>query len=121
MLLYEDVSKIILDSAYEVHRIIGTGFLEKVYENALKYELEIRGLKCEAQKAIEVYYKDITAGHYYADLVIDNKIIVELKSVSSLSSEHFAQLLNYLKGTGYRLGILINFGNSKLEFKRIVN
>lgn len=121
ILLYEEISNAIIKSAYEVHRILGPGFLEKVYENALMYELQIRNIKCEAQKSMDIYYKDIEIGKYIADILVDEKIIIEVKANSGLSDENFAQLLNYLKATKNRLGLLINFGLPKLQIKRIVN
>lgn len=121
MLLYEDTSKAIVKSAYDVHRILGPGFLEKVYENALVYELQIRNIKYEAQRPIDIYYKDMVVGKYIADILVDEKIIIEVKANSGLNDEHFAQLLNYLKATKNRLGLLINFGLPKIQIKRIVN
>ena len=120
MLLYEETSNAIIKSAYEVHRILGPGFLEKVYENALVNELQIRNIKYEAQRLIDIYYKDITVGRYIADILVDEKIIIEVKANAGLNEEHFAQLLNYLKATKNRLGLLINFGLPKLQIKRVV-
>ena len=120
VLLYEDTSKAIVKSAYDVHRILGPGFLEKVYENALIHELKTRDIKYEAQKAIDIYYKDINVGKYIADILVDDKIIIEVKANSGLCDEHFAQLLNYLKATKNRLGILINFGQPKIQIRRVI-
>lgn len=120
VLLYEEVSNEIIKSAYEVHRILGPGFLEKVYENALVYELQLRNIKYEVQNPIDIYYKDITVGKYIPDIFVDNKIIVEVKANSGIEDEHFAQLLNYLKATKNRVGLLINFGLPKLQVKRVV-
>jgi len=119
--LYEDISKIIVDSAYEVHRLLGRGFLEKVYENALVKELELRNLKCVQQYELEVYYKDYTVGNYIADIIVEDKIILEIKSVSAIDANHIAQLLNYLKATRKKLGFIINFGADKIQIKRIIN
>ena len=121
LILYEESSNAIIKSAYEVHRILGPGFLEKVYENALLHELQLKNIKCEAQKPIDIYYKDIIAGKYIADILIDEKIIIEVKANSGLEDEHFTQLLNYLKGTNNRLGLLLNFGLPKLQIKRIAS
>lgn len=121
MLLYQDITKIIVDSAYEVHRLLGSGYLEKVYENALIKELEIRKLKCGQQIPLEVYYKDYVVGNYIADIIVENKIILEIKSISGIEEQNFAQLLNYLKATRKRLGFIINFGTSKIQIKRIIN
>ena len=98
----------------------GGGFLEKVYENAMAVELTSRGINVEAQKDIQVYYKGSLVGTYIADLLVKGDVIVELKSVEILTEVHEAQLLNYLKATGKQLGLLINFGKSKVEHKRFV-
>ncbi|NQT65007.1 MAG: GxxExxY protein [FCB group bacterium] len=120
-LLYEDITEKIRQAAYEVHKYFGTGFLEKVYENALKYKLEKKGLQISQQCQIPVYFIDnFKVGDYYADLLVENKIIIELKTTSALDPIHFAQVKNYLKATEMKLGLLINFGTSKLQFKRII-
>ncbi|MFH1674833.1 MAG: GxxExxY protein [Pseudomonadota bacterium] len=105
---------------FEVSRELGIGFLEKVYEKALLIELISRGLKCENQVPITVKYKGINVGEYYADIVVENQIILELKAVDSLQKVHEAQLLNYLKATGYKIGLLVNFTHPKAEIKRFV-
>lgn len=119
-LMYENLSEKIRQAFYEVHKYFGTGFLEKVYENSLKYKLEKINLEVYQQYPIPVYYEEIKVGEYFADLFIDQKIILELKVASTLDKIHFAQLKHYLKATGVRLGILINFGNNKLQFKRVI-
>ena len=119
-LLLGNVSYEILSAAFEVHNILGGGFLEKVYENAMAVELTSRGINVEAQKDIQVYYKGSLVGTYIADLLVKGDVIVELKSVEILTKVHEAQLLNYLKATGKQLGLLINFGKSKVEHKRFV-
>lgn len=119
-LLFKDISYEIIAAIYEVHNILGFGFLEHVYQKALLKELRVRGLKAEAQKEIIVYYKGEPVGTYYADIVVDDKIILELKTVENFSKTHESQLLNYLKATHYKLGFLINFGKEKAEFKRMV-
>jgi GxxExxY protein len=96
---------------------LGFGFLEKVYENSLKIELEKNGLIVEKQKPINVYYEEHLVGEYFADLVVDNKIIIELKAAESLCEEHELQLINYLKATDFELGLLLNFGK-KPEVRR---
>lgn len=121
ILLYEEISQIIVDSAYEVHRLLGRGFLEKVYENALVKELELRNIRCVQQYPLEVYYKDYTAGNYIADIIVEDKIILEIKSVSAIDANHIAQLLNYLKATRKKLGFIINFGAEKIQIKRVIN
>ena len=102
---------------YEVYRTLGYGFLEKVYENAMRIEFESLGINVRFQCPIKVYYKEKIAGDYVADFIVDNKVIVEIKAKKELSSADEAQLLNYLKGTGKKVGLLFNFGR-KAEFKR---
>ena len=119
-LLHKDVSFQIIAAVYEVHNILGFGFLESVYLKALVKELRLRNLIAEAQKEIRVRYKDEDVGSFYADIVVNDEIILELKAVESLSKAHEAQLLNYLKGTGLKLGFLINFGKEKATYKRMV-
>ena len=116
----KDTTFLIIASVIEVHKILGFGFLENVYEKALLKELTIRGLKAEAQKEIKVVYKGEVVGSYYADIVVNDQILLELKAVEHLSEVHKAQILNYLKGTGLKLGLLINFGKQKAEYKRFV-
>lgn len=105
---------------YEVNRELGAGFLEKVYENALLVELIKRELKAENQVPIKVKYKGVEVGEYYADIVVENQVILEIKAVDSLQKIHEAQLLNYLKATGYKIGLLVNFVHPKAEIKRFV-
>lgn len=105
---------------YEVNRELGQGFLEKVYENALLIELRERGLKAESQVPIVVKYKGQAVGEYYADIIVENQVIVELKAVDALDSIHEAQLLNYLKATGFKIGLLVNFKGPKAQIKRFV-
>lgn len=105
---------------FEVNRELGVGFLEKVYENALLLELRKRGLEAESQVPVKVKYKGTEVGEYYADMIVENQVIVELKSVDSLQKIHEAQLLNYLKATGYKVGLLVNFKHPKAEIKRFV-
>jgi len=105
---------------FEVNRVLGAGFLEKVYENALLIELIARGLKAENQIPIKVQYKGKEVGEYYADIVVEKQVILELKALDSLQKIHEAQLLNYLKATGYKIGLLVNFTHPKAEIKRFV-
>lgn len=107
-------------AVYEVFRVLGVGFLEKVYENALLLELKERGLNAECQFPIKVKYKSKIVGDYLADIVVENSIILELKVVDKLQKIHEAQLLNYLKATGYKIGLLVNFTYPKAEIKRFV-
>ena len=98
-LLHKNITDIILKSYYKVFNNLGYGFLEKVYENALFYELKKQGLVCEKQKPIKVYYDEIQVGEYYADIIVNECIIIELKAAESLAEEHEFQLINYLKAT----------------------
>jgi len=115
--LHQELSSNIISSFYKVYNTLGFGFLEKVYENALLFELTKAGLFVEKQKPIKVYYEDKLVGEYFADLMVENKIILELKAVESLIEEHELQLINYLKATDIELGLLLNFGK-KPEIKR---
>jgi GxxExxY protein len=119
-ILFKELSYKIIGAAMEVHRILGPGFLEAVYEAALAHELTLRGIPFERQKELPVYYKGQLVGHYVADFVVNGQIILELKAVSALTKAHEAQAHNYLAATGLRLGILLNFGAESLQQKRIV-
>lgn len=119
-MLYEDITEEIIGAALEVHQELGYGFLEAVYGNALYRELTDRGLKCECQKKIDVYYKGKSVGNYIADMVVEDKVIVELKAVKDLCPEHKQQLLNYLVATQTEVGLLLNFGHSLVP-KRVIN
>ncbi len=116
-LLYEELTERILAAFYTVYNELGYGFLEKVYENALCAELEAMGIKVESQKPVAVYYKDKVVGEYFADLIVSNKVIIELKAAEAISEGHGKQLINYLKATGIEVGLLLNFGK-KPEFMR---
>jgi GxxExxY protein len=107
-------------AVFEVNRELGAGFLEKVYENALMKEFRLEGIKAEAQVPIKIYYKEVIVGDYFADIVVDDRIILELKACESLQKTHEAQLLNYLAATGYKVGMLVNFTHPKAEIKRFV-
>jgi GxxExxY protein len=115
-----DITYSINGAVFEVNKILGPGFLEKVYENALLVELKNRGLKTESQVPITVLYKDNVVGEYLADLLVEDKVIVELKTVENLDKNHEAQLLNYLKATGLHVGLLVNFKHEKADIKRMV-
>jgi len=119
-IIYKELSYAIVGAAMEVHRILGPGFLEAVYEAALAHELTLRGIPFERQKELPVYYKGQLVGHYVADFVVDGQIILELKAVSALTKAHEAQAHNYLAATGLSLAILLNFGAESLQQKRIV-
>jgi len=118
--LHGKVTEQVLGAAFEVWKELGYGYLEKVYENALMVELGLRGISAEQQYGIDVYYKGVLVGQYTADVFTERKVIVELKAEKEYNSKHEAQLLNYLKGTGIRVGLLLNFGEKRCEFKRLV-
>ncbi len=105
---------------YEINKVLGAGFLEKVYENALMIELKERDLKAENQVPVKVTYKNIEVGEYYADIIVEDKVLLELKAVKMLQKEHEAQILNYLKATKYNVGLLINFTHPKAIIKRYI-
>ncbi|MEM7346271.1 MAG: GxxExxY protein [Chloroflexota bacterium] len=113
----EEITKIIIGAAFKVHNTLGVGFLEKVYENALKIELLKQGVGLQQQVSIQVLYEGEVVGDYYADLWVENRIIVELKAVEDLHERHEVQLVNYLAATGIDTGLLINFGSS-VQVKR---
>jgi GxxExxY protein len=117
---FEDVTKAIIGAAFEVYNTLGYGYLEKVYQKSMQVELLQRGINTELEYAIKIYYKKTMVGDYYADLFVDRKVILELKVAKFYNSRDEAQLLNELKATGVEVGLLINFGLHKLEFKRMV-
>lgn len=116
-LLHKDITDKIIKAFYRVYNELGFGFLEKVYQNALFLELIELGLFCEKQKQIKLYYKGKIVGEYFADVIANNQVIIELKAAEALIEEHELQLVNYLKATEIEVGILLNFGKSP-EFKR---
>lgn len=115
--LHQELTSRIIEAFYKVYNTLGFGFLEKVYENALKHELEMMNLKVEKQKPINVTYYGTRVGEYFADLIIENKVILELKAAENLVEEHELQLINYLKATEIEVGLLLNFGK-KPEIRR---
>ena len=115
--LYKDITDKIIGSVYKVYNTLGTGFLEKVYENAIKHEIEKSGLKVMQQYSIKVHYEDKIVGEYFADLFVEDKVIVELKVASAINTIHEVQIINYLKATNIRVGLLINLGD-KVTIKR---
>jgi GxxExxY protein len=120
-LLYPELSYRIMSAVFEVHNQLGPGFTEDIYENALAMELELQGIPFERQKQIQVFYKGRFVGNYRLDIVIDEKIILELKAVSALNEIFRAQIDSYLYATGLQLGILINFGSKRVQSDRIPN
>ena len=121
-LIYKEEAYEIIGAAMAVHRELGPGFLEAVYQEALEIEFQLRGIPYEREKLLNVEYKGHTlTKHYNADFICYNKIIVETKAICELTSKDESQLLNYLKATGFKLGILINFGEERLRYKRMVH
>ena len=115
-----ELTQRVIGCAFEVSNTLGAGFFEKVYEKALCAELEMCGLRFQCQKPVLVKYKDILVGEYIADIVVEDKLLLELKAVSILCREHEAQLMNYLKATGLSVGLLLNFVKPKLGIKRMI-
>jgi GxxExxY protein len=114
------LSERIIGCAMKVQNTLGCGFLEKVYENALAHELRRSGINTVQQRGIAVHYADIIVGDYAVDLLVEDTVIVELKAAKALDEIHYAQCLNYLKATGKKLCLLINFGTPRLQIKRII-
>lgn len=117
--LYSELSEIILGSCFDIMNELGCGFLESVYKNALFIAIKEKGLKIEVEKRFEVMFRGKKIGLYVADLIVEDVLIIELKCCESLLGEHQAQTINYLKASGVLVGLLINFGNRKLEYKRL--
>lgn len=116
-LKHGDITEKIIKSFYKVYNELGFGFLERVYENALLIELEEENLVCEKQKTLEVFYRERKVGNYFADILVENKVIVEIKACDTLIKEHELQLINYLKATNIEVGLLLNFGK-EAKFRR---
>jgi GxxExxY protein len=119
-LLHEETTSKIIGTAFEVHDHLGYGFLERVYQRALQVELLRRGAIAEIEKRIQVQYKGVVVGDYDADLIIDGRVVVEIKVAPQYDKRDEAQLLNELRATGLKVGMLVNFGRTKLEYKRLV-
>ena len=114
------ITEVVIGAAYQVANTLGSGFLEKVYENALAMEIRKSGLPAVQQHPIQVKYEGVVVGEFIADLLVRDEILVELKAVKALDEIHLAQCLNYLKATGLHVCLLVNFGNPKIEIKRMV-
>ena len=110
----------IIGAAFAVHNELGSGFLERVYENAMVIQLRSMGICLEQQKQLQVHFMGVVVGDYQADLVVEGRVLLELKSVSTLDPVHEAQIMNYLRASGIKVGLLLNFGRPKLQFKRFV-
>lgn len=119
-ILYKDLSFAIIGAAMEVHKILGLGFLESVYQLALEKEVTLRCIPFQRQLELPVSYQETLVGMYKADIIVDNKLILEIKGISRLNASYEAQALHYLAATGLQLAILINFGMSSLEYRRVV-
>ena len=118
---YKSLTKQIIGCAYTVSNNLGCGFLEKVYENSLAIELIASKLKVQTQKPITIFYVGQVVGEYFADLLVEDEIIIELKAVKTIENIHFAQCQNYLKATGKKLGLVLNFGGERVQVKRVAN
>jgi len=118
---HSDLTRNIIGAAMEVHRHLGSGFLESVYEQSLAIELQLRNIIYERQKPLDILYKGKLAKQFICDLLIESKVLVELQATKNLTSVDETQLLNYLKATGTKVGLLLNFGESSLKFRRLVN
>jgi GxxExxY protein len=116
----DSLTERVLAAVFEVSNTLGTGFLEKVYERALLRELALRGIRASSQASLAVMYKGHNVGEYFADILVDDKLMVELKCVDRLAGEHTAQCLNYLRASSLGLCLLVNFQKSKVEWKRII-
>lgn len=119
-LKHGDITEKIIGAAFEVYRVLGYGFLESVYQKAMQVELVKSGLKAEIESPIKVQYKGTIIGDFRADLFVNDVVVVELKTAKNYNSDDEPQLLNELKATGIKVGLLINFGRMKVEFKRMV-
>ncbi|MDD2707922.1 MAG: GxxExxY protein [Verrucomicrobiae bacterium] len=117
-LKHERITKTVIGCAFEVINELGVGFLESVYEKALLLALQQKGLSAMSQHPIRVMFRNECVGDFYADIFVEEKVIVELKAVKAIAPEHQAQIINYLNATGIEVGLLINFGNPRLEYKR---
>ena len=117
---HSEITHAIIGAAFEVHQQLGYGFLERVYQRALQVELQKRGIQTDLEHKVQVRYKDVIVGDYEAALFVANVVMVELKVAAQYNAADEAQLLNELKATGIKVGLLINFGRTKVEFKRLV-
>lgn len=118
-MLHEELTSKVLEACFEVSNELGSGFLESVYENALLIALKEKDICAKSQVPLEVLFRGEVVGKFVADILVNQKVLIELKSVKNLLPEHQAQVINYLNGTGLDVGLLINFGNPKIEYKRL--
>ena len=120
-LLYSEITGPVIGAAMEVHRILGPGFLESVYDEAFVIELDLRKIPYKRQQPIDIYYKEKLAKHFVCDFIVEDMVVVELKAISQIGDVEKAQVLNYLKATKLPVGLLLNFGTKSLEYKRFAN
>jgi len=118
---HSELTREVIGAAMEVHRTLGCGFLESVYEEALAVEFNLRGLQFERQKPLDVFYKGMKVKQFLCDFLIRDTVLVELKAVKELGQIEVGQVLNYLKATGTQLGLVLNFGSSSLQYRRVIN
>ena len=116
---HEDITRRVIAAAMHVYNKLGSGFNEELYDRAMRVALEMQGLSFEAQKTVEIFFEGAAVGLYYLDFLVEGKVVVELKALPELNSSHLAQTITYLTGTGCQVGQLINFGTSKLEWRRV--
>lgn len=117
----QEETKILIGIAYDIHRRLGRGFLEIVYKDALEYELRMKGIFYEREREYKIEYKDVILPHrFFADFVTFNEVIVEIKAKDGIAEEHIAQTLNYLKASGCKVGLILNFGEDSLKVKRLI-
>ena len=116
----ENLTEKIIGSAFEVLNELGHGFPEAIYQKALSHELNQAGIAVEQQVPFQVRYKDVVVGNYYADIVVDRRVIIELKTVEKLIAAHVGQVLNYLRASNLHVGLLLNFSKPKLEYRRVL-
>ncbi len=117
-LQFGKITQAIIGCAFEIINELGIGFIESVYEKSLAIALQEKGFQVQRQQPVQVYFRNRVVGEFYADLLVEGNVIVELKAVKAIAPEHQAQIINYLKATGIEVGLLINFGSPKLEYKR---
>ena len=120
-MLYKETTEKILNASFEVHKALGAGFLESVYEEALAMEFDLRSISFERQKKLDVYYKNRVVKSFYADYLVEGCVLLELKAIRTYTENEIAQVLNYLKVSKIEVGLLLNFGASSLQWKRLIN
>ena len=120
-MLYEDITRKVLEACFEVSNELGVGYLESVYEKALIIAFSQKGLKVQRQVPLQVKFRGVVVGDFSVDILVEDKILIELKVVSTLAKELYAQTINYLKATGIEVGLLVNFGNPKIDYRRFDN